>query len=736
MSNPLSQDPSQNLLPSTSFSALNWEPQEPNPAVILQSDLLIGHINQNPNITALTPNPSDSLLLAQIEGSIATIDPNITLLNDNSFDGLTGEAMDIVKEQLTQFAKVPNFVEKMNLAFGESWDNQAANSLTQDWLNGDFSLIPPVKFVSSAEIGGANGAFAGATDTIYLSRELLTENGANPVAVADVLLEEIGHSVDSRLNITDAPGDEGAIFGAVVQGKVLSEGELQALESEDDRGTFIFNGQAISIEKAFDWGNNWGVQSWNRNGNSKSWEPLWNGKAKDFGSATRSDGRKGFAKDWGNGSPANGVNQDDFYLRFWTQADFQQGGTYNFNVKADDKYALFAFPIGATNANQIEWIGGNQLKGDAFEGKTIQFTPKNSGKYWVLADYREIANTAYFDLSWEQTGQASSGSSPASISWDSNKAIRVGNQIFSVELSLYDKDGKKGIANRSNIDPNKDTVVVIHGRGDGNEDSNIINLAKTAAASNYYPNSQVLYLDWKEAANDWTQPPNNAASRIRPVADWATKKLKELGIDPGKTVLLGHSLGSYVASEIGRIGGKVKELVALDPAWPGDNYDIDGNNPGTDHTINFSDAATKSIALVASDAAGAFGLGATGGIAGDNEKAISADYSYVVQFQGYIGDTTIKRAEVYHQAVAGVFSNILSSVSHVSNKPLIFPSLSPTSRSFNRFDDKGVLWPENYVFERAHEGVISADLLTNQKEPPIKSLFYVDSNGNSQTIWN
>ncbi|CAC5345532.1 hypothetical protein PLAN_70109 [Planktothrix rubescens CCAP 1459/22] len=57
MSNPLSQDPSQNLLPSTSFSALNWNLQEPNPAVILQSDLLIGHINQNPNITALTPNP-------------------------------------------------------------------------------------------------------------------------------------------------------------------------------------------------------------------------------------------------------------------------------------------------------------------------------------------------------------------------------------------------------------------------------------------------------------------------------------------------------------------------------------------------------------------------------------------------------------------------------------------------------------------------------------------------------
>jgi surface antigen len=404
MSNPLSQDPSQNLLPSTSFSALNWEPQEPNPVVVLQSDLLIGHINQNPNITAVTPNPSDSLLLAQIEGSIATIDPNITLPNDNSFDGLTGEAMDIVKEQLTQFAKVPNFVEKMNLAFGESWDNQAANVLTQDWLNGDFSLIPPVKFVSSTEIAGANGAFAAATDTIYLSRELLAGNGANPATVADVLLEEIGHSVDARLNVTDTPGDEGAIFAAVVQGKVLSEGELQGLRGEDDSGTFIFNGQAISIEKAFDWGNNWGVQSWNWNGNSKSWEPLWNGKAKDFGSATRSDGKKGFAQDWGDGSPGNGVNNDFFLLGFWTQADFEKDQSYKFQVRADDRYYIAAYPVNNGNKWElINWEG----KEDAYGGKEIQWKPENNGKYWLFSYYMERDGNAYFDISWDKISNSS-----------------------------------------------------------------------------------------------------------------------------------------------------------------------------------------------------------------------------------------------------------------------------------------------------------------------------------------
>jgi hypothetical protein len=425
MSNPLSPDPNQNLLPSTSFSALNWEPQQPNPAVILQSDLLIGHINQNPNIPAVTPNPSDSLLLAQIEGSIATIDPNITLPNDNSFDGLTGEAMDIVKEQLTQFAKVPNFVEKMNLAFGESWDNQAANSLTQDWLNGDFSLIPPVKFVSSAEIGGANGAFASATDTIYLSRELLTENGANPAAVADVLLEEIGHSVDTRLNITDAPGDEGANFAAVVQGKVLSEGELQGLRGEDDRATVLFNGQTISIEKADDYyDQNWGGQifDWSSGKNeSKGWYRF----TLNGGNAISS--RNAISRNWGDGAPNSNLGltgSDKFGVNFYTKADFEAGKTYEFSVKADDFYRIGTIPVSA-NFNEKEWvkISGQDWKwfNDAYDGKKYSFTPGTTGKYWVYAGYGEKDGAASFSLSWDQVNGSSYISGLSSLTdgqWD------------------------------------------------------------------------------------------------------------------------------------------------------------------------------------------------------------------------------------------------------------------------------------------------------------------------------
>ena len=419
MSNPLSPDPSQNLLPSTSFSALNWNPQEPNPAVILQSDLLIGHINQNPNIPALTPNPSDSLLLAQIEGSIATIDPNITLPNDNSFDGLTGEAMDIVKEQLTQFAKVPNFVEKMNLAFGESWDTQAANSLTQDWLNGDFSLIPPVKFVSSAEIGGANGAFASATDTIYLSRELLTGNGANPATVADVLLEEIGHSVDSRLNVADSPGDEGAIFGAVVQGKELSEGELQGLRGEDDRGTVVLGGENTTIEMSQQ---QWTIRSYS------DWRNRtvdWNKPDKTSDqNGNRQDGKDGIYIDWRIGSPFDppnnlegGNNPDYFATCGYTKASFEAGGTYKFRVSADDGIVIGVRQVGQSS-NQTIITPRSQDGKVQWEirpwGKEYSWSPTQTGEYYVIFQHCEVTGNAGVDISWEKTGQAYSGSSSSS----------------------------------------------------------------------------------------------------------------------------------------------------------------------------------------------------------------------------------------------------------------------------------------------------------------------------------
>ncbi len=228
---------------------------EPIKAIIPQLDanrVLTGGIGQEVNLPTLMPESYDNIILPDASPSLMasalTTDSN-TSLPDSSVDLLTGQAMSEVYGDLTKFAADPDFAAKLNVAFGENWDAAAAKALAEEWFQGDFSDIPPVKIVSSAEIGGANGAFAAATDTIYLSKEFLTQNAANPAAVGDVLLEEIGHSVDARLNVTDSPGDEGAIFAAVVQGKELSEGELQGLKSEDDTATVLLDGHQYLVEK-------------------------------------------------------------------------------------------------------------------------------------------------------------------------------------------------------------------------------------------------------------------------------------------------------------------------------------------------------------------------------------------------------------------------------------------------------------------------------------------------------
>ena len=93
-------------------------------------------------------------------------------------------------------------------------------------------------------MNGALGAFTTVSNKIYLSQEFLAQNAENNHAVVSILLEEIGHYIDSQINISDSPGDEGEIFAAIVQGKELSQAEDVALNADDDRSTISLEGQS------------------------------------------------------------------------------------------------------------------------------------------------------------------------------------------------------------------------------------------------------------------------------------------------------------------------------------------------------------------------------------------------------------------------------------------------------------------------------------------------------------
>jgi RHS repeat-associated protein len=134
----------------------------------------------------------------------------------------------------------------MELAFGQGVN---VSELQAAWAAGDFRGLPKIEVRSRSDINGAYGAYAAALDTIFISEEFLNQNAGNVDAIASVLLEEIGHAVDGRLNESDSLGDEGAIFSALVRGETLSAQELAALRAEDDTATVTLDGQVVEIEQ-------------------------------------------------------------------------------------------------------------------------------------------------------------------------------------------------------------------------------------------------------------------------------------------------------------------------------------------------------------------------------------------------------------------------------------------------------------------------------------------------------
>ena len=173
-------------------------------------------------------------------------------LLSESVEPLLLNALSSVLEKIKILSNDSNFVEKMSLVFGNTWNSDRARVLLRDLESGN---IPKIELVSSSQINGAQGAFDHANNAIYLSQEFLCTNVHNSSEIENVLLEEFGHFIDSQINTTDATGDEGAIFAAIVRGESLSDSQLASLKTENDTTTAVINGQAITLELATSYGN-------------------------------------------------------------------------------------------------------------------------------------------------------------------------------------------------------------------------------------------------------------------------------------------------------------------------------------------------------------------------------------------------------------------------------------------------------------------------------------------------
>ncbi|MEM9540783.1 MAG: CARDB domain-containing protein [Cyanobacteria bacterium P01_E01_bin.42] len=150
----------------------------------------------------------------------------------------------LAREDLANFAREENAIAQLQSPFGSGLAMDIARDLLQNFADNDFSDLPGVVLKNSAEINHADGAYDALTGEIYLASEFVGENQSE--AIASVLLEEIGHFIDSKINIEDAPGDEGEMFAALVQGESLSRSQLEAFQGENDG----FENGAMAIEQS------------------------------------------------------------------------------------------------------------------------------------------------------------------------------------------------------------------------------------------------------------------------------------------------------------------------------------------------------------------------------------------------------------------------------------------------------------------------------------------------------
>jgi Ca2+-binding RTX toxin-like protein len=162
---------------------------------------------------------------------------------------LLAQIYPIAIDQLRQLASQADFIDRLQVAFGDRFDSQIALGIQSSLQAGDTSFLSAIEIRTSDELAGANGAYDSTRDRIIVSGDFLVESIDRPSQIVNLLLEEIGHKFDRLLNgEVDSPGDEGAIFAALAQGQTLSTAALAQLQAQDDHRILSIDGRQVAVE--------------------------------------------------------------------------------------------------------------------------------------------------------------------------------------------------------------------------------------------------------------------------------------------------------------------------------------------------------------------------------------------------------------------------------------------------------------------------------------------------------
>ena len=657
---------------------------------------------------------------------------NTSISNDQymsvGIDVLTG-ATKIAVDALQNFFTKTDYITGLQIAFGNnlnlSTTTGTVENLLTSYKNGGFTVLPSVELQPGSVMGQTNGAFSADNYKIYLNAQFAAT--ASNEELANVLLEEYGHAIDTLLSSVDSEGDEGELFAKVVTATPLDNLLINALKHEDDTTSLFldektrlveqsqiamesFNGKLYQSQRGFENnkiytrsstdGVNW--TNWQGSGGATSTAPALAALNGRLYQSHRGSDNQIYTRSSTDGVNWTGWNQAGGTTSSAPSLEAVNGRLYQSRRGLDNQIHT------RSSTDGVNWTGWNQAGGATPTAPSLASLNGRLYQTHQGLDNRIYTRSSTDGVNWTGWQQAG-GETPTELNDLTVTRITSTGKTFDVRLNMFDGNGK---TQSKGLDSRKDTIVVLHG-WNGNDDSTIGNLAAKTAASNFYPNAQVITLDWRDGAAD--SSPQSASRRISAVARWGVDRLRELGIDRNKTILFGHSLGSYVATKMGEFFGGVKEIVGLDPAAGFTNWDMDGDQFGFQGVKNFREVATTSTALVASDL--------EGGLAGDNAFASTANTSLIVSFSNY-SNPPWERDSDYHGAVVNVFANQIT-------RNLNFPS-------FNRngwYSNSGLkrAWFNPITLEYSHEGVIRADL-SDRNNPKISRLLYVSNGSSNESI--
>ncbi|MDY7012408.1 MAG: PA14 domain-containing protein, partial [Cyanobacteriota bacterium] len=325
---------------------------------------------------AENPTPSPDTPQPVAEGEIAepsTEDTNPSPVAISSNPTLQN-ALNQARQQLATFSQKADSLEQLQLAFGNTIEPESSTQLIQQLALGED--LPNLETAPLAQLG-VKGAYSTSNNTIYLADEFLIANSDNPAPIARVLLEEIGHSLDAQLNTSDTPGDEGAIFAAVVRGENLEQSELSALQNENDSSTITLAGQTLTLES---------------NSGTGLLGTYYN--TIDFNQPAISRTDPTIDYNWGHHSPHFNVGADTFSARWMGQVEPIYNEPYTFHTQADEGTRL--------------WIDGQLIIDGWVHGgnKNSQPITLQAGqKYDIQLEYRENINQSNVKLLWSSAQQ-------------------------------------------------------------------------------------------------------------------------------------------------------------------------------------------------------------------------------------------------------------------------------------------------------------------------------------------